>query len=355
MRYLLSFILIVSLVGSATAIDLGSFQKDLKNNNHVGMNPGTPDGRQGGEDMSTAFIINALPFSDTGNTVNNIDDYDVMCPYGSNSPDVVYSFTPTHDELVRIDLCGSSYDTKVYVMDEFLQVIACNDDYYFQGDPCGTYVSLIEGAELIGGIEYFIIVDGYGGDSGDYILEIIGIQTPEPCILTCDGVPEGEPALGPDYDDFFNSGCGGPDAPFQELIADSNGQLVFCGVSGWYDNAGLDYRDTDWFTAIIGELGTIEWILDAEQETYAMLLGPNNCNDVAPIESIIAGPCSPATLLIQGNAGEVVWLWVGPTDFFSPLGFEGYEYNYVSTYTGLFAGVVATENVSFGSIKSLYR
>ena len=84
-----------------------------KNDSHVLINPGTPDGREGGETVDTAFPILSLPFSDTGNTCDNIHDYDEACPYmGSDSKDVVYSFTPGTDLSIDVDLCGSSYDTK---------------------------------------------------------------------------------------------------------------------------------------------------------------------------------------------------------------------------------------------------
>jgi hypothetical protein len=355
MRHLITLVLIITLVGSAAAIDLGSSRPESKNNNHIGMNPGTPDGREGGEDMGSAFVINALPFNDTGNTTDNLNDYDASCPYtGSTSPDVVYSYTPSSDEFITVDLCGSGYDTKTYIMDAETNVIACNDDHYMD-DICGMYVSLIENAELFAGVEYFIVIDGYGGDSGDYILNINYIHIPEPCSIFCDFVPEGEPTLGPNYDDVYNSGCGGPGLPFQELQADGNGELIFCGISGWFDYDGADYRDTDWFIAIIGEGGTVEWFLDAEYEIYGMLLGPHDCAEVGVIDYFMAGPCMPNTMIIEGDPGDVLWLWVGPTEFAAPYGFEGYEYNYMSTFNGLLPPVTASESVSFGGIKSLYR
>lgn len=357
MRYLIALILLITLTGSATALDLGNVQKDTKTNTHIGQNPGTPDGREGGEDISTAVIVAAIPFTDTGNTSDNIHDYDAVCPYdGSISPDVVYSYTPPSDVTISVDLCGSAYDTKTYVMDGDLNIIACNDDHYMD-EVCGQYVSFISEVSLYGGVEYFIVVDGYGGDSGDYILNLYFTMPYPPCTIICDGFPENEPPLGPDYDDAYNSGCGGSSFgfPFQDLNGDSNGDLVFCGTSGWFEYGGSDFRDTDWFTVIVGGTGTIEWTLDAEQETYGMLLGPSNCDEVGPLENFIVGPCVPGTLILQGDPGEIIWLWVGPTEFTGPPGFEGYEYHYISTFTGLQAGVIATDRVSFDSIKSLYR
>jgi hypothetical protein len=354
MRNLLAFVLMIALVGSAAAADLGNQFKDTKTNSHVMMNPGTPDGREGGENMGTAYMIGALPFNDTGNTCDNVDDYDAVCPYsGSTSADVVYSYTPAADEVLFIDLCGSGYDTKVYVMDGSMNLIACNDDAYFDA-TCGVYVSAIEEAWVTAGTEYFVVIDGYGGDCGDYVLYIEATDPPEPCVIECSGAEEGEPTMGPGYVDLFNSGCNDETGlnPFQELIADDMGELVFCGKSGWI---GGGFRDTDWFIATLGELGVAEWTLDAEQETYGFILGPQDCVNVGVLESFIAGPCAPATIAVQGNPGDLVWLWIGPTTYDPPAGFVGYEYNYAATFSGLYATEIATESVSFDGIKSLYR
>lgn len=133
--------------------------------------------REGGEDIANALPISGLPFNDTGNTCDNIDDYDEACPYtGSDSPDVVYSYTPTWGEIITIDLCGSSYDTKVFVYEAIAgNLVACDDDFYKFGDACGSWVSKIEDLNLLGGQTYYIVIDGYGGDCGDYELLITGV------------------------------------------------------------------------------------------------------------------------------------------------------------------------------------
>jgi len=130
--------------------------------------------RQGGEDIATAFVINSLPFNDTGTTNGYIDDYDEVCPYsGSTSPDVVYVYSPMSDMVVDISLCnGSTYDTKLYVYENLEtpgNPYACNDD------ACPGYVSELTGLSLVGGNNYYIVVDGYGGDSGDYVIDVTGV------------------------------------------------------------------------------------------------------------------------------------------------------------------------------------
>ena len=90
MRFLLCLLLALAMVGVASANTGNHFIKVS-----VPSDPGTPDGREGGETVGDAFVIPALPFVDTGNTSDNIDDYDEDCPYtGSLSPDVVYAWAP---------------------------------------------------------------------------------------------------------------------------------------------------------------------------------------------------------------------------------------------------------------------
>ena len=129
--------------------------------------------RQGGEDEASAMLISALPFNDTGTTTGYLNDYDEVCPYGgSTAPDVVYVYTPMADVTVDISLCnGSTYDTKLYVYENSVtpgNTFACNDD----GTGCPNYTSEILDLLLTGGNDYYIVIDGYGGASGDYVLEI---------------------------------------------------------------------------------------------------------------------------------------------------------------------------------------
>ena len=89
--------------------------------------------RQGGDTYNDATVISSLPYYTSGTTDGYSDDYDEECPYsGSTSPDVVYSFSPSYDMVINIDMCGegSYYDTKVYIRDEGEALIDCNDDVF---------------------------------------------------------------------------------------------------------------------------------------------------------------------------------------------------------------------------------
>jgi hypothetical protein len=159
MRTLIIFTLGVALATGAAAHDLG-IQAPPKSISIVPPNIPAPQ-RQGGDTIATALPIPSIPFADTGTTAGYSDDYDEICPYSNSfSPDVVYAYVPPADESVDIDLCGSDYDTKLYVYDADLALIACNDDFYF-GAPCGVCLQVGERPDERRRT-YYIVIDGYG-------------------------------------------------------------------------------------------------------------------------------------------------------------------------------------------------
>ena len=87
------------------------------------------------------------PRTVTGTTAGFTHDYDEVCPYGgSTAPDVVYRYAPAANVPVNIDLCYSSYDTKLYVYQDAVTPgapLACNDDFYTAA-PCYMYSSKLE-------------------------------------------------------------------------------------------------------------------------------------------------------------------------------------------------------------------
>ena len=175
---------------------------------------------EGGEDISSAIEITSLPFSGSGNTCDNLDDYDEDCGEGTSlSPDVVYSYTPTDDIMVTLDLCNSNYDTKmmVYVNDPFT-LVACNDDFYGSGDPCGEYVSKIEDMVMEMGNTYYIVVDGYGDECGVYQLSMISTAFSGENIesaIRINSLPFNNTGNTCDKnDDYYNGwGCGTSESP----------------------------------------------------------------------------------------------------------------------------------------------
>ena len=345
-RLLLILTLIVFAL-PATALDHTlSSQAPPKPTSVIVPPPAAPEViRQGGDTILDAVMV-VLPVAESGTTTGYNHDYDEECPYsGSTAPDVVYTFVAPDDMQVNVDLFGSTYDTKVFVYDENLALVACNDDFY------SDYVSKIEAMPITSGVQYFVVIDGYSGAFGDYVLNIIEFIPPPPCIIECpsSGVMENEPPLEHNYADAWNGGCNSPEFgnPFQPLTA-----WFFCGVSGFFTTDAGNSRDTDWFTVTFPVGGVIGIVGDAEVETYMFELGPQDCGSVGVIQNVIIGPCAEGTITIGGAPGSTAWFWVGPTDFYAPDGSDLFEYDYLLIFDH---GGCVTEEQCWSGVKALFR
>ncbi|MBN2566163.1 MAG: hypothetical protein JXB46_10680 [Candidatus Eisenbacteria bacterium] len=304
------------------------------------------DGAEVGEDIGTAIPISVLPFTDSGSSCGHLDDYDVACPYPeSTSPDVVYSYAAATDLIVNVSLCGSSYDTKVYIYENVEgDIVCCNDD------ACGPtgYQSFMENVFLYAGNTYYFVVDGYGGDCGDYMLEILPMN---PCVLAVPpgSIPEGEPPCGPGYEDHHNGGCNSDPMVFQDIMPSSD-DINIVGTSGTYDDL---HRDTDWYQIYVSVPNTITITAVAQFPLLIFFLDGNlplGCDDPGlVISSATAAPCESAILTETVGPG-VYWIWVGPSVFAcQPCGLE-----YVLTIDG-YIGPSPVEDASWATIKALFR
>jgi hypothetical protein len=267
---------------------------------------------EGGETIETAVAINILPFVDTGNTFNNDDDYDEACPDGSiGAPDVVYVFTPDEDVIVTISLCDSGYDTKLYVYEGGYTPgapLACNDNACSdsQGNP---FRSRITDLALFAGTSYFIVVDGFGAQSGPYELVV---EETMPCEVSCPpaAVLEGEPMCGNGYVDAFNGGCDVAGEPVFSSIAC---QDEVCGTSGTFLVVGVPRSDTDWYEIELTSAGPLTWTVEAEFDVRLFVLdGNSGCEGISVLGTTEATACSAATIDLDEVAAGVCWLWVGP-------------------------------------------
>ncbi len=343
---LFTIALVLCLVGAASAADVGN-QAPVKVPSVYPVNIPNP-ALQGGDTIFDATVISSLPYNDAGTTTGYVNDYSSACVYDAGAPDVVYTYTPTEDGALDISLCGSTYDTGLYVFDAGLVEVACNDDF------CGLQSQLT--APVMAGVQYYIVVDGYSTANGDYTITVLWHQ---PCILECpggDAVAEGEPDLMDGYVDHYNGGCNSAGFPFQNLIDNNNdGALTLCGVSGWYSSpGGAQYRDTDWFILLMGPDLAIDVTLDAEQATYMFELSPQDCASVAVAQQATGGPCLEAYMTITGYAhGAAVWFWVGPTVFAPPAG-DPNMYDYVASITGIEPDI-ATVPTSWSTVKALFE
>jgi hypothetical protein len=306
----------------------------------------------GGDRIDNAVPIPGLPFQDMGITCNFINDYDEACPYsGSTSPDVVYSFAPAQDMMITIDLCASQYDTKVYVYRNGYtpgSPYACNDDA-----GCGItgYQSKIKGLPVYVGDVYYIVIDGYGGDCGEYTLDVLEYV---PCVLQCPpgALREGEPDCYDYYADTYNGGCNST-PPVFSVVDPSCQRITICGTSGTYYNYG-DSRDTDWFEINLVEQSDITFCCIAEFPLQTLVINGNHdcpATDADILDWRQVGECEEACIQITLPVGRY-WLWIGPSVFSGvPCGSD-----YVMTIDGYGPGYPsAAEPATWGAIKSIFQ
>ncbi len=259
--------------------------------------------KQGGEDVGTATVIAALPIYDLGTTAGYVDDYDEVCPYsGSTSPDVVYSYTPGADIVVDIVLCESGYDTKLYLYENTVTPgapFACNDD------ACPGYRSALYELQLYGGNTYYIVIDGYGGDYGDYVLDMYEYVEPDPFECPPGAIAENE-ACGDDT----NGGCNMATPAFEAV----NCGDTICGTA-WADGGS---RDTDWYELTL--YAQIDLTITASAN-FEFIVGPVDTSDCA-----LASAIDPYVIGAP-NTVESVTKTVGPGKYWIFMGFLDY-YDY---------------------------
>ncbi|MEE8417096.1 MAG: IPTL-CTERM sorting domain-containing protein [candidate division Zixibacteria bacterium] len=298
--------------GIPSILGTSNIQQETGRKKQVSVIPYRPDPDiilQGGDNISTATPIPNLPFHDTGTTTGYTEDYDEMCPYGSSAPDVVYSYVANTDMSVYITLCnGSEYDTKLYVYENGYtpgNPHACNDD------ACPDYVSRLINVFFAAGNTYYIVIDGYGGQHGNYVLDIFELVE---CVDCPPGAtPEGEPDCHDGYDDHTNGGCGSVPVVFGDV---SCGETI-CGESGTFLYDGAQTRDTDWYNFYLAEDREVTITAMAEFDMWVFIIemGPDiPCEGFQILYNEIAPICEEYSFSVNLTAGGY-WIWVAPESF----------------------------------------
>jgi hypothetical protein len=306
-----------------------------------------PEGTlQGGDTIETAVVIPSVPHFATGTTAGFTDDYDEACPYtGSISPDVVYAWTASMTGYVEISTCESAYDTKIYVYETEWTPgapLACNDDSQdCTGLPYRSWIHLMP---VIAGSTYYIVVDGYGGDYGEYQLTIDWITGPEPCDVVCPSgaFDENEPDCYDGYVDETNSGCGWP-----YVFQYPGVNTYICGASG--NHSDNTVRDMDWFEIVLDEPKTIEYCICADFLARIWIFtAPDDCYDYYMFDTEAAEPGLRACMEHELEAGT--WYFIVSTDGWInvPCGSE-----YVASIFE--EGYSPVDAVSWGVVKARYR
>jgi hypothetical protein len=347
MRPLILCALILGLAASASALTPSTsnvFQPEQKPWNDISRQDGV---RVQGDTVEDPFIITgALPFTATGSTCGFVNDYDSACPYtGSTSADVVYKLVPTRDTILKIDLCASTYDTKLYFCANTIEnVIACNDDH------C-SWQSQIGNIGVATTNTYYIVVDGYGGLCGSYTLLVEDLGA---CPVVCPpgAILEGEPDCYDGYSDVYNGGCDSTPFPIFQPIEPADHDITICGTTGVFAVGTQMVRDTDWFE------------LNIEASSYICLRGSAECPcDLLLINS--RGGCGSYTVVASGVVESCPgldfcytcdpgtwWVWVGP-DAWDPNYACGSLY--VMTISGYTGGSTPAASTTWGRMKGMFR
>ena len=274
------------LAGSASGFNVSlSWTAPATTEGAIGEGLGTPSSiRQGGDDMGTATVITELTQL-TGTNVGYFDDYDEDCGSGtSTSGDVVYAFTPAEDMAVDLTTCYSDYDTKIFVYENAPENLAstvtggaasaCSDDNDWPGaDDCTAWTSYIAGLSMTAGNTYYIIIDGWSGSEGNYVVDF-------------------HP-----YDSFQGY-----------TIWNLTGTDTYTPVG----QAGKD--DTEWSTILYAAEPTDMQL--AITATYLLpgIFDPVSSDPAGPVAVTVALEDNPNNLTAMGQGDDVHLMWDPPVD-----------------------------------------
>ncbi len=118
-------------------------------------------------------IPSELPQTVTGNSCSYQNDYDGYCGVGSLAPDVVYTYIPAADGYINLDPCDSPYHVALWVWDGCLgNVVGCLTYGGGAGNECSISHLSLRCVPVQAGHMYFIVVDGWNSECGDYTLSI---------------------------------------------------------------------------------------------------------------------------------------------------------------------------------------
>lgn len=116
-----------------------------------------------GDDMNDAINVSSIPYTDASSNAICYTDQHTVYP----SADVYYKVAVNGLPSIKASLCSSSFDTFITATDLYGNTIVANDD----SPNCGNGNAEIN--FLTGSYDtVFIIVEGWGAQVGDYVLNI---------------------------------------------------------------------------------------------------------------------------------------------------------------------------------------
>ncbi|MCH2199681.1 MAG: T9SS type A sorting domain-containing protein [Flavobacteriales bacterium] len=176
--------------------------------------PPANDDCSGAEIIACGDVVN-------GNTDTATWDYVSGCWTSIGAPGLWYYFEGTGD-FVSFILCESDYDTKINLYSDECDNLVCemgNDD------SCDSQSQI--SIATLEGIDYFILVQGYGGATGDFELEV----TCEPYFSTLHQDCGGSMTI---CNDESFGGNADDHGDYQDLNATNNDCLTYEHQSQWF-------------------------------------------------------------------------------------------------------------------------
>jgi hypothetical protein len=129
--------------------------------------------RTPGDDCGTATNeISVFPYSDSGDTTALVNDYDVLSSvtcntaFDSNGPDMVYQIQVDQDCDLTVTESADTHDVVLWAVTDCADV----DNTCIGSSDSGNPESFTFFASA--GTDYWLIVDGWNGESGPYTLDI---------------------------------------------------------------------------------------------------------------------------------------------------------------------------------------
>jgi len=133
-----------------------------------------------GTNLCAEAIISELPFTNVGTNIEMGDDWLVQ---GTQGADYTYMLTLSSTTMLDITLCSelTDYDTKLEIFTADANCIETTTGNYNDDNTCGIngLHSSLFGIQLTPGT-YYIVVDGYSGQEGNYEINITPSTFSEP-------------------------------------------------------------------------------------------------------------------------------------------------------------------------------
>lgn len=265
-----------------------------------------------GNDACPATVIGGVPYTDTGTTAGRVNNWNTAgsCAGGggtSNAPDVIYSITPPSSNTFIISTCGSLFNTLLEVRSGGAcpgsAQVACGDA------GCGGDAELI--VSLTGGTTYYIIVDGWGTQSGSYTLSVKYMCNVYP--LAGDAIECAETA----DSSHARLDCNG--GPCNVLFGGVAGyttiqnRQTYFGSAFTYTRGGVQYFDTDWYRFTIFDACTVRITVTAE---FPSVLSAGTYLSACADHSLImsGNTCEAYTMVIPALAAGNYEFTIRPYD-----------------------------------------